>query len=101
MKIGHLENKPAVTPVAAERKGAAGATNATGTEGQATEASAQVELSAAAAALNVDAGSAEFDSEKVNRITQAIREGKFTVNPEAIADKLISNAHELLSRTSH
>jgi negative regulator of flagellin synthesis FlgM len=102
MKIGHLENKPAVTPVATERKGAAGATtNATGTEGQATEASAQVELSAAAAALNVDAGSAEFDSEKVNRITQAIREGKFTVNPEAIADKLISNAHELLSRTSH
>jgi negative regulator of flagellin synthesis FlgM len=101
MKIGHLENKPAVTPVATERKGAAGATPAAaGTEGQSTEASAQVELSAAAA-LNVDAGSAEFDSEKVNRITQAIREGKFTVNPEAIADKLIANAHELLSRTSH
>jgi negative regulator of flagellin synthesis FlgM len=39
-----------------------------------------------------------FDAAKVERIAQAIRDGKFTVNPEAIADKLIVNAEELLGR---
>ena len=37
-----------------------------------------------------------FDADKVQRISDAIREGKFTVNPDAIADKLIANAQELL-----
>ena len=43
--------------------------------------------------------SGDFDAEKVQRIAQAIREGRFTVNPEAIADKMIANAQELLGRT--
>jgi negative regulator of flagellin synthesis FlgM len=51
--------------------------------------------------LSAGGGTPEFDSEKVNRIAQAIRDGKFTVNHEAIADKLIANAQELLSRSSH
>jgi negative regulator of flagellin synthesis FlgM len=97
MKIGHLDNRPAVTQVAKERKTGSG-DNATA--GQTTaEASAQVELSPAA--LSAGGGTPEFDSEKVNRIAQAIRDGKFTVNHEAIADKLIANAQELLSRSSH
>jgi len=37
-----------------------------------------------------------FDAEKVQRISEAIRDGKFTVNADAIADKLIANAQELL-----
>jgi negative regulator of flagellin synthesis FlgM len=98
MKIGHLENKP-VAPVATERKAAAGGAAAKGVDGQAAEASAQVALSSEA--LTVGADTPEFDSEKVNRIAQAIREGRFTVNAEAIADKLITNAQELLGRTSH
>ena len=105
MKIGHLENKPAVTPVTTERKGAAG--EATGTQTPAvapaspegTEPSTHVELSSSA--VGGDAGTPEFDSEKVSRIAQAIREGKFKINPEAIADKLIANAQEVLGRTSH
>jgi len=102
MKIGHLENTPAVTPVTTERKGGAGdSTPSTSAAGPASEASAHVELSAAASLLDVEGGAPEFDSEKVSRIAQAIREGKFTVNPEAIADKLIANAQELLSRTAH
>lgn len=101
MKIGHLDNRPAVTPAATERKGGAGDAAATQATGKAaTEASAQVELSSAALGSGKD-GVAEFDSEKVQRIAQAIREGKFTVNPEAIADKLIANAQELLSRSGH
>lgn len=96
MKIGHLDNRPAVTP-ATERKGGAGETTPS-TGGPATEASAQVQLSSTTL---VEGGTPEFDSEKVNRIAQAIRDGKFTVNHEAIADKLIANAQELLGRSSH
>ena len=106
MKIGHLDKKPEVTPVTKERKASVAstatgtATPASSTEG--TEASAQVELSSAATALAAgDTATPEFDSEKVGRIAQAIREGKFKVNPEAIADKLITNAQEILGRTSH
>lgn len=102
MKIGHLENPPAVTPVTTERKSGAGeaATHAKAPSTATNEASAHVELSSASA-LSVDDSNAEFDADKVNRIAQAIRDGKFKVNPEAIADKLISNAQELLSRNSH
>ena len=42
--------------------------------------------------------SAEFDAEKVTRISKAIEDGTFKVNPEVIADKLIANAQELLSQ---
>ena len=42
--------------------------------------------------------SAEFDAEKVSRISDAISKGEFKINPEAIADKLISNAQELLTK---
>ena len=40
-----------------------------------------------------------FDSAKVDRIAQAIRNGSFTIDPGAIADKLLSNAQELLGRS--
>ena len=42
-----------------------------------------------------------FDAQKVARITQAIRDGKFEVNAEAIASKLISNARELLGKSAN
>lgn len=99
MKIGHLDKQPAVTPVTTERKGGAGETAAAPSTGGSAEPSTHVELSSSA--LSSESSTPEFDSEKVNRIAQAIREGKFTVNPEAIADKLIQNAQELLGRSSH
>ncbi len=91
MKIGSLESKPAVA-APTERK-----TNATPTGGKA-EASAQVDLSPAATVLAESGSDPAFDTAKVERIAQAIRDGKFTVNAEAIADKLILNAEELLGR---
>ncbi|MDM4764544.1 flagellar biosynthesis anti-sigma factor FlgM [Pelomonas sp. SE-A7] len=68
------------------------------------EASAKVELSSTASTLAAsEADDGSFDAAKVQRISQAIAEGKFTINAEAIADKLIANAQELVgrSRTSH
>lgn len=62
--------------------------------------SAKVELSSTAASLRTQASAApaEFDAAKVERITQSIAEGRFKVNAEAIADKLIANAQELLGK---
>ena len=59
--------------------------------------SAQVAISSTAqlaASSGSDDGS--FDAAKVARISQAISEGKFTINANAIADKLVANAQELL-----
>ena len=91
MKIGPLESKPVGTP-ATERK------NQPAQPQPPTEPSAQVALSPAAKGLAGASADAAFDTAKVERIAQAIRDGKFTVNPEAIADKLIVNAEELLGR---
>lgn len=77
---------------------AAGTANVAGAK-KAPEASTKIELSSTATALLAgvpDDGS--FDVQKVGRITQAITDGKYTVNAEAIADKLIANAQEVLSR---
>jgi negative regulator of flagellin synthesis FlgM len=41
---------------------------------------------------------ADVDNAKVNSVRQAIAQGTFVVNPEAIADKLLSNAQEMLTR---
>lgn len=97
MKIGSVDSKP-VTTAPAERKanGAAPTTHA-------AEASAKVDLSPAASSIlsttSADGGTdPTFDSAKVDRIAQAIRDGQFKVNAEAIADKLIVNATELLGR---
>ncbi len=92
MKIGHLDPKP-LPPQTAERKPAAV------TGGPASpESSAKLQLSPAAADVARAAGDGSFDAKKVDRIAGAIRDGSFQVNAEAIADKLIANATELLGR---
>lgn len=42
---------------------------------------------------------ADIDSQKVATVKAAIQNGTYVVNPEAIADKLLSNAQEMLNRT--
>jgi negative regulator of flagellin synthesis FlgM len=43
------------------------------------------------------AGGDVFNAEKVAAMKQAIADGSFKVNPEAIADKLLANAAEMLN----
>ena len=100
MKIGHpapgvLDAAPpasagSVRPATDEAARTAPAIGTDGTD--------KVELSATAAGLmsGVKGAPAEIDAAKVQRISQAIADGSFKVNPEAIADKLIANAREVL-----
>jgi len=91
MKIGHIDNKAAVNSTPTERKASTKSSGASS-----AEPSAKVELSAAAM-LSGGGTDGVFDAEKVKRIADAIREGKYEIDANAIADKLIANAQELLS----
>lgn len=95
MKIGQLDNsaKLAGNAAADARKGAATA----GAPAPAAGASTTVALSPAAAALGAAAPQADFDADKVARIAQAIRDGRFQVNAEAIADGLMAHTREMLA----
>jgi len=99
MKIGNPADKPPLVPAATGRAAPGEAGKTAATPGG-SEPSAQVEISSAASTMMSGAGgiSAEFDAEKVARISQAISDGSFKVDPEAIADKLIANARELLGK---
>ena len=106
MKIGTPAEKPA--PAVANANGAGNAGEAAKASAPAPaasatkpEASAKIELSSATSTLLASGSTPEFDAEKVARITQSINDGTYKVNPEVIADKLIANASELLSRARH
>ena len=94
MKIGNTPDKPAqvtngATQIASDPSKA-------GAPVAAPDASTQVALSSAASTLLAGSSSAEFDSAKVDRISKAIADGTYSINADAIADKLIANARELL-----
>ncbi|MGY4829991.1 flagellar biosynthesis anti-sigma factor FlgM [Sphaerotilaceae bacterium SBD11-9] len=100
MKIGNPADKPAsVGPVAPVRT-QAGEAKVQESAAQA-DPSAKVELSNTAATLLSGGANSEFDADKVARIAQAISEGKFEINAEKIADRLIANAHEVLGKAQH
>ena len=98
MKIGNPADKPIVTPASTPSSNAAPSTAAAAAAAtqQPAEASAQVALSSTATAL-LSSGDADFNAAKVESVSQSIERGEFKVNAEVIADKLISNAAELLS----
>jgi negative regulator of flagellin synthesis FlgM len=67
-----------------------------------SSAAAGVPVTFSNAARGVDAsarGPAEFDAGKVKAVKAAIDNGTFTVDAEAIADKLLANAEETFSRS--
>lgn len=56
-----------------------------------------VVITSSARTLGKDAAgqASVIDTKKVAAMKAAIQDGSFKVNPEAIADKLLANAHEL------
>jgi negative regulator of flagellin synthesis FlgM len=100
MKIGNISSTVATTAIDSDRRTAAQQTSTssvTSTSGD--DSSTQVELSPEATMLSQASQDPSFDAAKVERIAQAIRDGSFTVDPGAIADKLLSNAQEVLGRS--
>ena len=106
MTIGSTSNKTQGLPVASTATGPAVTPANTRSSGEATsvasaEASTQVALSSTAASLvSGSTGPVDFDSAKVDRISQAIEKGDFKIDAGAIADKLIANAAELLTQSA-
>jgi negative regulator of flagellin synthesis FlgM len=104
MKIGNPEAAVGVGAVRAQdtaHKNAADAKAAAApvAGAHAADASAQVQLSAAASSLlGAAPADGDFDADKVARISQAIENGSFKINADVIADKLIANAQELLGK---
>jgi|JI81AbrownRNA_FD_contig_61_617451_length_569_multi_2_in_0_out_0_2 negative regulator of flagellin synthesis FlgM len=76
-----------------------GSVNGTNDAGKAKNDS--VELSSNSLKLSAMEGTLAsqpvVDSARVNEIRQAIAEGKFKINPDAIADKLVASVKELLA----
>ena len=95
MKIAHTSSAAADASTLARANAEAGGAAAQAAKQQAG-AGSTVQLSSTAAGLLADAGKPEFDAAKVERIKQAIAGGSYKVDAEAIADKLIANAQEVL-----
>ena len=101
MKIGNSADK-AVNGAAAAAAGdgvAAASTRGAskaGADGLSVQASAKVTLSPVADDMAYGT-SGSFDAAKVERVKTAIADGTYKINAEAIADKLIANARELLT----
>jgi len=60
-------------------------------------AAAEVHLSELATHLQSSGDAPAFDASRVAEIKQAIAEGRFTINAEAVADRLIESASELIA----
>ncbi len=106
MKISQpLDNPVAISNNAASasaKNGSAAASlaKASGAEGAKT-AGVAVTMSKMARSLEATGASEtpQIDTAKVNAVRAAIAQGTYKVNPEAIADKLLSNAQEMLTRS--
>jgi negative regulator of flagellin synthesis FlgM len=98
MKIGNPAEKRNVAAADNSATPAKAAADAAKPQaGAVADPSAKVELSSAASLMN-GTSTADFDAEKVSRISQAIADGSYKVNAEVIADKLIANAQEVLGK---
>lgn len=106
MKIGQSSDNPIPVSTTATPTPSRGGQSASATANVAAAKSTQsagvaVTVSTLARTLEaVKSGeTADVDMAKVNSVRAAIQKGTYVVNPEAIADKLLANAQEMLNRT--
>mmetsp|Transcript_11696 Transcript_11696/g.20597 ORF Transcript_11696/g.20597 Transcript_11696/m.20597 type:complete len:107 (-) Transcript_11696:176-496(-) len=104
MKIGQKPELPgalAQTGLAKQAKSPASAAEGATKDALAVStAGVPVTVSMAARALDqTSRTTGDFDAGKVKAVRAAIDKGEFSVDAEAIADKLLSNAQEILSRS--
>lgn len=105
MKISQpIDNNVAVSGHAATvsaKSGPAASTVAKATASKSTQ-SAGVAVSVSTLARSLDAANRgetpDVDTAKVEAVRTAMSQGTYVVNPEVIADKLLSNAQEMLIR---
>jgi negative regulator of flagellin synthesis FlgM len=95
MKIHHHSASPAVQPT--DKSVKSGTTSAK--VSAAATSTDSVNISDASRALSTGSTSTEapFDAQRVDAIKSAISSGQFKVNPEAVADKVIASASQLLT----
>ena len=100
MKIGTITSTVATTAIDSDRRTSTQQSSTSSVSTQLDDdSSTQVDLSPEATMLSHASQDPSFDQAKVDRIAQAIRDGSFSINPGAIADKLLSNAQEVLGRS--
>ena len=99
MKIGHPadHNAAAIATGGNAAAGTPAAPVAAPVRPAAADASTKVELSSAAALMSTGS-TPEFDAAKVARMSQAIADGSFKIDAGVVADRLLANAQELLSK---
>jgi negative regulator of flagellin synthesis FlgM len=102
MKIGQpSDNSVPVNSTASQAasKGGQGVVVAEAAKTSAQSTGVAVTVSTLARTLEASKrGEAEVNVEKVKAVRSAIQQGTYVVNAEAIADKLLSNAQEMLER---
>jgi len=103
MKIGQKPELPGAIAQSAPAKQAKTAAPAAGgvAEGVASASAAGVPVTFSTAARALEQTSrnqGDFDAGKVKAIRTAIENGSFKVDAEVIADKMLANTQELLSR---
>lgn len=103
MKIGPPTDNPARVGTSAQPVPQAstqsGSSTAAAPAGKRAPASGvAVTVSSLARTLEAAAGASDIDLEKVESVKAAIEQGTYKVNAEAIADKLLANAQEMLNR---
>ncbi len=102
MKVNNLSDKPAGAVTGAGKAVDRSSTSATGKTAAAPGGEGGVTVSLSPTTQNLTNGVSRpstdvFNAQKVQAVRQAIENGSFSINPEVIADKLLSNAREMLS----
>ena len=100
MKINQQpDNIPALGQVAKPATARAGQSAAPVGKGDRKAPDVGVTVSSQARALERSDNASDIDTAKVNAVRQSIEQKNFVVNAEAIADKLLANAREMLDRS--